>query len=458
MLTLSILAATALAAPQHFVLNTDIGVWDAAVHDINGDGFNDILAVCCDEDSNPLHKFVAVFLGNASATFDSKPSAVCPLDPSVGALFFAEVDGAPPIEMVATNAAGGTVYGFRDGALKKISEVPFVSLLPDGSKEPLFFDRPMEDLDGDGISEWLIPVPSGYEVRTPSNSITTIPCDVVSEIRNDSSTVITHRLPAYTYFQVPGHEQHSIAFLSDEFADFAYGPQWKQHQRFAVPLNLEEKWEASAAMEDIDANGLPDLIVTQVKGTVNLKVLTQIYLASEPFTYPSTPTASFEVDGSITSPLLKDVNGDGKLDLMFIGVPFSIKNFVSYFMRNKLTISVDVHLFGNGDFPDTPTYQAKLSLDAPEGRERIAYTVGDFTGDGLLDVAVGQGSQSLALHFGNTGGFVSTKADLELPVPAFGIARPYDLDGNPSQDIVIFHPSGPNHKRIEVLIFGENGA
>ena len=447
------LAAAAVSGPHHFVLETDAGVWDAAVHDIDGDGFNDVLAVCCDEYSNPLNKFVAVFLGNKDGEFPSVPSTICPLDPSVGALFFAETDGAAPIELVATNASGATIYGFRDGKLENLAETPFISLLPDGSKEPQFFEEPMQDLDGDGISEWLIPVPSGYEVRTPAAGVTVIPCDVVSEIRNDSSTIITHRLPAYTYFKIPGQEQQSIAFLSDEYADFAYGPGWKEHRRFSVPVNLEEKWEASSTMKDIDANGLPDLIVTQVKGTVNLKVLTQIYLATEPFSYPAVPTASFEVDGSITSPLLEDVDGDGKLDLMFIGVPFSIKNFVSYFMRNKLTISVDVHLFSGAGFPEKPTYQSKLTLDAPEGRERIAYTVGDFTGDGLLDVAVGQGSQSLAIHCGNTGRFVSSKADIELALPAFGIARPYTIDGNASQDMVIFHPSGVNHRRIEVLVF-----
>lgn len=453
MVTLSVLLAAVAAAPQHYVLNTDIGIWDAAVQDIDGDGIHDVLAVCCDEDSSPLKKEVAVFLGDGQGGFRSEPDLRCRLDPSVGALFFAETDGEAPIEMVATNAAGGAIYGYRDGDLRKIADSQFISLLPDGSKEPLFFGKPMKDLDGDGVSEWLIPVPSGYEVRSATESITVIPCDVVSEIRNDESTVITHRLPAYTFFEMPGDDRQSIAFLSDEFADFAYGERWQEHRRFSVPINLDEKWEASTKMEDIDANGLPDLVVTQVKGTVNLKVLTQIYLASEPFTYPSTPTASFEVDGTITSPLLDDVNGDEKLDLMFIGVPFSIKNFVNYFMRNKLTISVDVHLFGEGGYPEVPTYHAKLTLDAPEGRERIAYTVGDFTGDGLLDVAVGQGSQSLALHYGNTGGFVSPKADLELPLPAFGIARPYDLDGNASDDIVIIHPSGPNHKRIEVLIF-----
>ena len=247
MMMLSILfAATAVASPDHFVLQTDTSVWDTSVYDINGDGLNDVLAVCCDKDATPLKKSVAVFLGVADGAMASAPSVVCALDPSIGALFFAETTGPAPIELVATNAAGGTILGFQNNTLTPIGQSNFVSLLPDGSKEPLFFDSPMADLDGDGIAEWLVPVPSGYEVRTPASSITAVPCDVVSEIRNDSSTVITHRLPAYTYFTLPGESQQSIAFLSDEFADFAYGTQWKQHKRFAVPVNERHRRQRAA--------------------------------------------------------------------------------------------------------------------------------------------------------------------------------------------------------------------
>jgi hypothetical protein len=448
-----LMAAAAAVNPVHYVLETDTSVWDVAVQDINGDGIHDILAICSDEDSHPLRKFVAVFLGDEHGGYPSTPSFIQPLSPSIGAIFFAETTGAPPIEMVATDARGATVYGYRDGALTEIQRADFLSLLPDGSKEPLFFKEPMEDLTGDGIAEWIVPVPSGYQVRTPTEAITTISCDVVSEIRNDSSMVITHRLPAYTIFDLPGQSQKAIAFLSDEFADFAYGPRWEQRARFKVPLNLEEKWEASAKMTDINGNGLPDLVVTQVKGTVNLKVLTQIYLATEPFTYPEIPTATFEVDGSITSPILEDVNGDGRLDLMFIGIPFSVKNLVSYLVRKRITIAVDVHLFDGTTFPASPTHHTKLTLDAPEGRERVAYTLGDFNGDGLLDIAVGQGSESLAIYFGRPDRFVPSRADMVLKLPAFGVARPHDIDGNGSDDIVIYHPSGQNRKRIEVLIF-----
>jgi hypothetical protein len=33
------------------------------------------------------------------------------------------------------------------------------------------------------------------------------------------------------------------------------------------------------------------------------------------------------------------------------------------------------------------------------------------------------------------------------------MADQYDLNGNPAQDIVMYHPGGPNAKRVDVIVF-----
>jgi len=445
------LSALAADTPQNYVLRTAENVWDVAVEDINGNGLKDIFVLTCDDKSYPLKKQVDVFLASPEGGYAEQPSFSLPLDPSISTLFFAEYDGTAPRELVAADAEGATVYQYTGAQFAELSRPRFTSLLPNGSKEPIFLENAAKDLTGDGREEWLIPMPTGYQIRRGDEVLTTVACDVVSTLRRSESTSISHRLPAYHTFEHEGMQ--ALAFLSDEFADFNYGPNWSQHRRFQIPQDLDEKWEASASMKDISGNGLPDLLVTQTRGTVRMEALTQIYLATEPFVYPDEPSATFSSQGAIASPGLVDINGNGKQDLVIINVSFGVRNIVNFFMRGRLAINAEVYLFEDGGFGSTPAYRTTLSLEAPEGRERVAYALGDFDGDGRKDVAFGEGSNSLVIKRGEEDRFVEQRAWATISVPSFGTARTHDLNANGADDIVLFHPAGEHQKRVEVILF-----
>ncbi len=455
MLSLFVSAFLILSSPEYqaFVLDTGTSVWDVAEQDLTGDGKAEILALCCDEKSSPPAKFVACFVADAAGAYTAKPTFRLDLDPSIGALFIAEADGAPPKELVAVNAEGATVYRFENGAFAAADSPRFVSLLPSGTKEPAFLEHAAQDVDGDGKDEWLIPVPMGYEIRTPEKLLARVPCDMVSEIQSRDSVYIFHRLPSCHAFTLAGEPAKCLAFLSDEYADFAHGASWSQNARFKIPLNLEEKWEASTKMDDINADGLPDLVVTQMKGTVNLRAMTQVYLASGPFAYPDAPTATFSAKGTIASPALVDVDGDGKKDMLFLSIPFGVRNIVNFFVRGKLSARAEVYLFQDGKFASKPTFEEDFLLDAPDGRERVAYTLGDFSGDGRMDVAFGAGANKMDIFTSSPERLVSSRPWVSLEIPSFGIAHPCDLNGNKAKDMVLFHPGGANKKRIDVIVF-----
>jgi hypothetical protein len=438
---------------QAYVLNTDAAVWSVAARDITGDGKAELFAACCDEKSYPLKKFVAVFIQDETGGYPANASLIVDLAPSMSALFLAETDGKPPAELVAADAEGATVFRFEGGRFVPGAAPRFSSLLPSGAKQPLFLNRLANDVNGDGIDEWIIPVPSAYEIRTADSALARVACDVASEISDDDNVNIYHRLPSCHPFLLEGEKQKCIAFLSDEFADFAYGKDWSETRRFKIPLNLEDKWQASARMADIDGNGMPDLIVTQLKGTINMKAMTHVYLSDGRFTYPAQPNATFEAEGAISSPTVSDVDGDGKRDLVFMTIPFGVKNVVNYFLRRKLSARVEVYLFKDGAFPARPTFAESALLDAPEGRERVAYALGDFNGDGRMDAAFGESADKMAIRTGSAGKLVSPRPWVVLNVPSFGVALPLDLNGNKAKDLVLYHPGGGNKKRIDVVVF-----
>lgn len=436
---------TTIQAPEN--------VWDAAAEDLDGNGFADLLLLCCDERSDPLNKFLAIYLAGDDGTYPQEPSSRCPLDPSVGVLFQAEADGKAPREVVAASALGAQVFAFDGKGLKPGNRVEFSSLFPTRAKSPVFVKNVTTDVEGDGRDEWLVPVPQAYEVWDNNRRRARITCDVYSEMRRAESVSITNRLPAVQPFALDGQPHKALAFLSDEYADFAYGPNWGTHTRVRIPVNVQEKWDANAKMADINNDGFPDLMVTQTKGTVNLESATQIYIAPEPMKYPDKPTATFAAAGSIAAPDLRDVNGDQLRDVVVVRIPFGVKNIVNFFVRRKLSISAEVYLFNGKDFGAKPSFETNLTLDAPEGKEQVAYALEDFNGDGRLDLCVSESRDALSFYAGVEKGFIASKAFTDLKMPSFGNIAPLDLNRNPAKDAVLIRPGSTDPKRVDVIVF-----
>lgn len=444
------------AAPswEHYELTTETEVWDVVSADLNGDGVDDLMAYCSDPNSDAPQKHIAVFMGQPDGSYPAVPSLTLPLPATNGAAFIAEFDGEPPVEFVAADQSAAQVYRLMDGAFRPIQEVKFDSLFPTSSREPLFLRDVAHDVDGDGIDEWLIPVPSGYAIFRKGTQVASVPAPIESETRLYSTNyMVVHRLPAVRAFDVAGQEQQGLAFLNETHADFSYGADWKQHRRYHIPQRLEEDWDSSTDLRDINGDGIPDLLVQQTSGTVNLEVLTQIYLARGLFEYPDTPDDEFRTKGSFTTSALRDVNGDGRLDLIFLNVPLGFKNILNYFFRNKVEVKVDVHLFEDGNFSKRASMSTGITVEAPEGRERVAYSMGDFAGDGKVDAAIGVSADKLAFYRSDKEDFLASRPWLTIKMPTFGVARSGDLNGDGKDDLVLFHPSGEYQKRIDVIVF-----
>ena len=425
---------------------------DLFVEDINQDAIDDIFVICVDKKDNHA-KSLSVFISKEDGTHPEKPTFSLALDVKTGALFFAEVDGQAPKELVAVYATGAHIYTYGDAKFTLSSQSTFYSLLPTGAQEPLFLKDSVHDLDGDGIDEWILPHPDGYLLQHGDATLATLNCDVRSEYRRGENLYIYNRLPSFAVFELPDSKIKGLAFLSDEYADFSYGENWAQHKRFKIPRDLDEKWEASAKMADINDDGFPDLAITQTKGTVNLESYSQIYIATAPFEYPEKANAEFRSKGSISAPILRDIDGDETLDAVVFNVAFGLKNIMNFFLRSKVSVDIGIHSYANGTISAKPTQSTSLTLAAPEGRELIAYTLGDFNQDKRLDLAFTSTPNEFAIHLGDPDTFLASSPFIKFEIPAFGVALTGKLDQNDSDDIVFIHPGGENSKRIDLLVF-----
>ena len=139
---------------------------------------------------------------------------------------------------------------------------------------------------------------------------------------------------------------------------------------------------AFVAVGDFNRDGKLDLAVANSNSS-NVSVL----LGNGDGTFQT--AVNYDVGGAPTSIAVGDFNHDGKLDLA-VAVPVpGPSTYVSM-------------LLGNGD----GTFQTAVNYNAPYAPDAVA--VGDFNGDGNLDLVVGNRSSNISVFLGNGDGTFRT--------------------------------------------------
>ncbi|MBI1849511.1 MAG: VCBS repeat-containing protein [Planctomycetes bacterium] len=217
---------------------------------------------------------------------------------------------------------------------------------------------------------------------------------------------------------------------------------------------------------DVDHDGIQDLVVTETRTGI-----TRIYLGGAEFTGVTKPVQIIKVKDWSIGTILEDLNGDGLLDLVVpttqeIGLFEALRILItkefkvtSYVFRNR-----GKELFSKQpDSVRTIRFPIRLSSDTAGERSISVYAKlilsfdGDLDGDGIRDLAIGDGPKSIAVYYGTKEAVFPETPSCVLPIPDTGPARVVeasaaDVNGDGVSDLLLLYRSTDKQSDRLVLL------
>jgi len=227
----------------------------------------------------------------------------------------------------------------------------------------------------------------------------------------------------------------------------------------------EELVNIKMMVEDLDGDGLADVLINKQKarGLSSLFSLVSIFYNRRGRGLPLIPDQMIITEGTASvAMVIRDLNHDGKKDLILPSFQFGLGAILRYFFTKKIKVNFLVYLMGkDGRYPDRPDLEKaiKFKIDL-SGQSNLAVIDpdGDYNGDGIEDLVFGTDEDELSIFLGiaNRGGRIKKiyedKPAVRLKVNTLGYLITEDLSNRGRSDLILYYPRNPKRWH-QIIVF-----
>ena len=224
----------------------------------------------------------------------------------------------------------------------------------------------------------------------------------------------------------------------------------------------DDNTELQTMVADLNNDGYTDAIVskTTAKGLSSLRSVINLFWGG-PDGYSDIPDQVIISEGSISTEMnMRDVNGDGKLDLIMPSLRLSITAIIRILLTRNIPVTFNIFLCQDDQrYSDRPDFEKeiKFKIDFDGESDTQAMTLdGDYNGDGVNDFVLATDDDELSVYLGdqrNAKELFSKKPVSEIEANAFGEITAEDLNNDGYSDMIIHYPNTKDRKGlVEVLV------
>lgn len=396
-------------------------------------------------------------------------SVVIAVSRAVAALDVADVDAAPGPELLLLEAARLRILNARGGLLRSIALDPPLPL-PPRTRELSRLEL-ARDWSGHGASEALLPDVAGFRLvplagdapsRTLALPITALYGDPQPgpPVRSGSFRVGLVWPSVFLVDDDGDGVQDLVATTRYALTTFRGGAgglaaEASRVRRFpAFTFEEERRSDTNLLLPDLgdlDGDGDADLIVHRTVGMLTgSRAETRIHAnpggGADPL---AAPLGTLKVEGGVATAVLRDLDGDGRAELVQSVLPFGMAQLARILVRGQAELELRVYGFDASKLASPKLrWSDELTLPFDFKESRVTTLLpkfdGDYNGDGRRDLVYGDadGNARLRLGIAGGGGFGAEVASVPLGAGG-GASLSADLDGDRLDEIVFWDPVVP---------------
>jgi len=207
------------------------------------------------------------------------------------------------------------------------------------------------------------------------------------------------------------------------------------------------------AIEDLNGDSLPDLLVYSItgEGLFGKETSYEVHLGKETaegtLAFETEPSSAVGSGGIQIDVDRQDLDGDGQLEMIVTSFKLGLGSIIRGLLSRSANLDLSIYRLEDGRYPEKPNVKRRITakLDLSEGEVFVpAVVAGDVDGDGLKDLLVQNGDDELKI-FAGTGTqalFKKSPVSLDITLPlSSGKIDALDLDADGDDDLLVQFPA-----------------